>query len=151
MSSSNRTFRRIVDLLPTPIAVLWVVGIARFRDIELGTSEVLALLAAAFALRLLSNRLRPTRRVVLPANVNPVFVATLGAALLGAVALLFGGAIEALLEWREPRPNTPWWLRTVWHGACAFAASYCRFLARQAAPGAPPPPTTTADPPAPVG
>jgi hypothetical protein len=121
---------RVLNLLPTGVAVLWIAGIAQFRELPMTSIDYAVLLAFALALQILMRRLRPrSNAIVLPASANPTVVSLLAASLTGAVALLVGGVLESLVPVQEQGP-TPLWLRTVWHGACAFAASYCRFLAR---------------------
>ena len=122
---------RVLDILPPAIAVLWVAGIARFRNLELPLWAWPALLAAAFALQIVATRLRgPERRIALPPGSNPRFIAFLAALITGVFALLVGFAVEATLPATDDAHTTPLALRAVWHGACAFAATYCRFLAR---------------------
>ncbi|MGE3174870.1 MAG: hypothetical protein AB7O97_19735 [Planctomycetota bacterium] len=132
---------RLLRVLPTAIAVLWIAGFAQFHDLGLGGLDFAVLIAAAFALQVVMARLRgPERQLVLPAGANPTTVALLAAMIAGTLTLVLGGVLEGMLP-AESSSSTPWWLRTVWHGACAFAASYCRFLARlgtarrQAPPG----------------
>ncbi|MBX3462480.1 MAG: hypothetical protein KF830_04875 [Planctomycetes bacterium] len=136
-------FRRLLALLPLAIAVLWVAGVAHFRGRALTPFELLVVAAAAAALSTLGRRLRPPRPLpALPAGSNPVALATIAAALVGGLAALFGGVFELVLEPHRPS-ETSWALRTAWHAACAFAASYCGFLRRlgaAAAPAAPKPP-----------
>lgn len=119
-----------LSLAPVLVALLWIAGIARFRDYALSTNEWAVLLASAFALHLLQKRaLRPKPLPPLPPDANPAILALLAAVVVGLLASVFGGAAEAMLPPGTP-DGTPWPLRTLWHGACAFAGSYCAFLGR---------------------
>lgn len=130
---------RVLDALPTAIAVLWIAGITEFRDLPMTGLDYAVLAAFAFALNALMRRLRPARRViVLPPTANAGTVALLAATITGAMALLVGAVLEAMVPLQE-QGHTPYWLRTVWHAACAFGASYCRFLARVVQGGDTPP------------
>ena len=123
--------RRLLQVAPTAIAVLWVAGIANFRDLPLGALEYGALFAAAIALQIVTTRSqRRQRPLQLPANSNPGTVAVIAAMLIGGVALLLGGITETAIPARPGQTLPPWPLRTAWHGACAFGAAYCRFLLR---------------------
>ncbi len=65
----------------------------------------------------------------MPPNARAIPLAALVATIVGAVAFVAGG----LLEWVAPRyfpTEVSWGLRTLWHVACAFGASYCLFLRR---------------------
>lgn len=131
---------QVLDALPTAIAVLWIAGITQFRGLPMTGMDYAVLAAFAFALHTLLRRLRPGRRaIVLPPTANAATVALLAATITGAMALLVGALLEAMVPPQE-QGNTPYWLRTVWHGACAFGASYCRFLARVVQGDALPPP-----------
>lgn len=122
---------RLLRALPLAIAVLWIAGIASFRDLGLRPTDYGVLLAAAFALQIVLGRAdgkRPPLR--LPERSNPAVIAVLAATITGMLAMLVGGIAEALAP-QPTAPNAPSWpLRAMWHGACAFGASYCRFLAR---------------------
>ncbi|MEQ1632729.1 MAG: hypothetical protein ABL997_10180 [Planctomycetota bacterium] len=121
---------RILNFLPTLIAVLWIAGIAQFRELPMTAMDYAVLLAFAIALQTLLRRLRPRPNpVMLPADANPTVVTLLAATLTGVIAIVVGAVLESLVPASEQGP-TPFWLRTLWHGACAFAASYCRFLSR---------------------
>jgi hypothetical protein len=82
------------------------------------------------ALQAIRRRARPNER---PIDLGTIQNPNLIAAVVGAIALVFalllGGLLEAFAMQGE-RVDAPWWLRTVWHGACAFASAYCGFLAR---------------------
>jgi hypothetical protein len=122
---------RVLRTLPTGIAVLWIAGVAQFRDMQFTALDYAVLLAAAFALQVVMQRLRGRERpIVLPKGANPTTVAFLAAAITGTLALVIGGALELATSSSDGAPVTPWWLRTLWHGACAFGASYCRILSR---------------------
>ena len=65
----------------------------------------------------------------MPPSARAIPLAALVATIVGAVAFVAGG----LLEWVAPRyfpTEVSWGLRTLWHVACAFGASYCLFLRR---------------------
>lgn len=130
------TLRRLLGLLPTAIALLWILGITRFRHHELSAMEWASLAAAAFALHAMTRLQRPRPMPPLPPNANPTTLATLAAMIVATGALLLGGLLEAILP--APETVSPWWLRTLWHGACTFGAAYCSFLLRlhQAPPAA---------------
>ncbi len=123
-------FRRLLGLCPLFVAVLWVAGIAHFRDYTFEAREWAVLLAAAFALHVLSNRLRQPRPLPpLPAGTTPPRIAALAAAILAVLAACVGGLLEYLVEPHGPG-GAPWALRTTWHAACVFAAGYCTILLR---------------------
>ena len=127
----NPVARRIVRQLPLLIAALWIVGIMRFRHIELEPMQYAALFAAAIALQILFGRMRGAgQRIELPPDQNPRTVLLLASTLNGVLALVLGGVPEAFMTGGDPPVTTPWYLRTIWHGGCAFAAAYCRLLAR---------------------
>lgn len=119
-----------LSLAPVLVALLWIAGIARFREYTLTTNEWAVVLASGFALHLLQKRaLRPKPLPPLPPGANPAILALLAGVIVGALASVLGGALEAMLPPGMP-DGTPWALRTLWHGACAFGASYCAFLGR---------------------
>ncbi len=121
---------RALRLVPPFIAALWVLGVARFRGWPMGAADYAVLLALMLALQAIRRRARPKDRPIdLDAVKSPAMVAALVGALAAVFALLFGGLFEALAPQEAPL-LTPWWLRTLWHGACAFGSSYCSFLAR---------------------
>lgn len=133
---SQRWFRRLLGVSSVLIAVLWVAGVARFRDYEFSNLEWAVLIAGAFALHIISNRLRRPRPLPqLPQGANPVRLAALAALIVGVLAAIVAGGLEWLVEPYRPT-NTPWLLRTMWHAACAFAASYCGFLSSLSAAAA---------------
>jgi hypothetical protein len=119
-----------LSIAPVLVALLWIAGIARFRNYELTTNQWAVLLATAFALHLLQKRaLRPKPLPPLPPGVNPAILALLAGLIVGALATVLGGAFEAMLPPGAPE-ESPWGLRAFWHGACAFGGSYCAFLGR---------------------
>ncbi len=127
---SQQWFRRILGICPVLIAVLWVAGIAHFRDYAFTPMEWAVLLASAFALHIISNRLRRPRPLPqLPEGANPIKMATLASLILAVLVAFAAGVLEWLAEPHLPT-STPWALRTLWHAACAFAASYCGLLLR---------------------
>jgi hypothetical protein len=131
---------RVLRMLPPLIAALWIAGIANFRDFGFGPLDYLTLLAAALALQLVLGRMRGSGRpIVLPASSNPTTIALLAAAMTAALAIVLGGIVEALVPALPGHDLPPWALRTLWHGACAFGASYCRFLSRLLPSSSPPP------------
>ena len=121
---------RMLRIVPSFIAMLWVVGVAQFRGWPMGPIDYAALFALMLALQAIRRRARPNER---PIDLGTIQNPNLIAAVVGAIALVFalllGGLFEAFAMQGE-RVDAPWWLRTVWHGACAFASSYCGFLAR---------------------
>jgi hypothetical protein len=123
-------FQLVLGICPLLIALLWLVGVARFRAYELTGREWAAVVAVGFALHLLSRRaLRPRPLPVLPATASPNALAALAASVLACIAAVVGGVLEWLVEPSRPS-EVSWPLRTTWHAACAFGASYCTFLAR---------------------
>jgi hypothetical protein len=122
---------RLLSLMPSLVAGLWIVGVTRFRDLDLDLRSYVAIFATTMALLLLLRRARPMPpHIDLAAGSNPRSMALLVAVLTGGIALLLGGALEALLAGGDPPIKTPWHLRTLWHGACAFAAAYFRLLGK---------------------
>ena len=123
-------FRRFLAISPVLVMILWVAGIARIHDFGLEPIEWAALVALAFALHVISRRLRRPRPLPqLPPGTNPAALAAVVATISGVIALIGGGALEWLLE--EDMPSTvalP--LRALWHGACGFAGAYCAVLPR---------------------
>ena len=127
---SHRWFRRVLSLCPTAIAVLWVGGIAHFRGHPLSTQDWLVLVAAAVGLGIVARRLqRPRPLPQLPEHSNPITISALAAALIALFTGLLAGILELVADSVHPSERS-WLLRTTWHAACAFAASYCQFLLR---------------------
>lgn len=121
---------RLLGLCPPAIAVLWVAGIAHFRAFELSPVEWAVLAAAGFSIHVVVRRFaRPRPLPKLPDGARPGPVAAFAAALLALLAAVVGGVAEAMLDDPAAR-EVPWALRTLWHAACAFGASYCSFLQR---------------------
>lgn len=123
-------FLRLLRLCPVLVAILWVAGVARFRGYELTAKEWAVVVVGGFALHLVMNRAAPVRPMTpLPAGTSPRAVATLAATMLAGLAAVLGGVFEWVAA--PPQPGaTSWALRTTWHAACVFAASYCSFLLR---------------------
>ncbi len=121
---------RMLRIVPSFVATLWVLGVMQFRGLPMGPIDYAALFAFGLALQAIRRRARPNER---PIDLGAIENDNLIAAVVGAIALVFalllGGLFEAFAMQGE-RVDAPWWLRTVWHGACAFASSYCGFLAR---------------------
>lgn len=136
---------RLLGLCPTLVAVLWIAGVARFRQFELSPVEWAVVAAAAFAIRIVTVRMRPARPLPpLPAGASAGMVAATAALFVAGLFGMLGGVAELL----APEPSdgqVPWGLRTLWHAACAFAASYCAFLSRLQRAGSPPPSTPPSD------
>jgi hypothetical protein len=132
-------FRLVLGVCPLLIAFLWLVGVAKFRHYELTLQEWAVVVAAGFTLQLLSRRtLRPRPLPPLPERANPNVLAALAASVLAVLAAVVGGVLEWAIEPTRPS-EVGWSLRTTWHAACAFGASYCTFLARlHQAPRRPP-------------
>lgn len=131
--------RALLGLSPVLIALLWLAGIARFRQYGLSGKEWAIIVGCAFMLHLLSRRaLRPRPLPPLPAGTRPGTLAALAGAIIGLLAAVVGGVFEWAVEPMRPS-ETSWFLRTTWHAACSFGASYCAFLGRlhDAARGAP--------------
>ena len=120
----------MLGLCPLAIAVLWVAGVARFRDYELETVHWLTLVAFAFAMQVIGRRIWKARPLPpMPEGARAVPLAALVATIIAFVAAIVGG----VLEWIAPRyfpTQVSWGLRTLWHVACAFGAAYCLFLQR---------------------
>ncbi|MCA8951527.1 MAG: hypothetical protein KDE27_18615 [Planctomycetes bacterium] len=123
-------FRRLLTVCPVLVGVLWVAGVARFREIDIAPVEWAALVAVAFALHLVLRRARRPRPLPpLPEGANPVALSGFAAAIVGVLIGLLGALAEWLVEHYTPS-HVPLGLRALWHGACAFAAAYCGFLLR---------------------
>ena len=128
---------RMLRIVPSFVATLWVLGVAQFRGWPMGPIDYAALFALMLALQAIRRRARPNERPIdLGAIQNPNLIAAVVGAIALVFALLLGGLFEASVTlfkafaMQGERVDAPWWLRTVWHGACAFASSYCGFLAR---------------------
>ncbi|GEM_PF-3494685 len=126
----SKPLDRLLGLVPLAIAIIWVAGVARFRAYELEPLQWLLLVAFAFAMQVIGVRMRRQRPLPpMPSGARAVPLAALVATIVGAAAAVAGGA----LEWVAPRyfpTEVSWGLRTLWHVACAFGASYCLFLRR---------------------
>lgn len=122
--------RALLGLSPVLIALLWLAGIARFRHYDLTGKEWAIVVGCGFMLHLLSKRaLRPRPLPQLPAGASPGLLAALAGAIIGLLAGVVGGVFEWVVEPLRPS-DTSWFLRTTWHAACSFGASYCAFLGR---------------------
>jgi hypothetical protein len=132
MRNSTIWYRRILSICPVLIGLLWVAGISHFRGYSLSPREWAVLVAAAFALHLLTLRFQRRRPApTLPDGANPVTVSLFAAAILAVIAAIVAGAFEAIVDqYRPSEVALPW--RATWHAACAFAATYCGFLQRLA-------------------
>ena len=99
-------------------------------DYELEPIHWVTLTAFAFAMQVIGRRARRRRPLPpMPEGARAVPLAALVATIVAAAAAVAGGA----LEWVAPRyfpTEVSWGLRTLWHVACAFGASYCMFLQR---------------------
>lgn len=139
----NRWSRRFLSLCPTAIAVLWVAGVAHFRHVTLAPLEWATMVAAAFAMSALLQGLQSSRPgPALPERTDPVALAAMAAAVIAVLATVIGTGLELVMEQDHPT-DVSLALRTTWHAACAFGASYCTFLWRLSAPR----PPTTGQPP----
>lgn len=123
-------YLRVLAVCPAAVAVLWIAGIAKFRDLEIRPMEWVVLVAAGFTLQLLTKRASARRPLPqLPKDSNPVALTLFVSAILGTVVTIGGGLFEWFLERYEPsKVSLP--LRALWHGACAFGAAYCSYLPR---------------------
>lgn len=121
---------RVLRLSQSLVPAIWIVGVAEFRRWPLGPVDYAAMFAFLLALQTIRRRVRPNeRKLDLGHLTNPALVAAFVGGITGAMALLLGGLFEALA--RQPEPgHATWWLRTAWHGACAFASAYVGFFAR---------------------
>lgn len=125
-----RLLRSLLGLCPVLIALLWLAGIAHFRHYELTGKEWAVVVGSAFMLHLLSKRaMRPRPLPPLPAGSSPGLLAALAGAIIGLLVAVIGGVLEWAIAPERPS-ETSWFLRTTWHAACAFGASYCAFLTR---------------------
>jgi hypothetical protein len=120
----------MMRLLQTLAPALWIAGVAEFRRWPMGPVDYATIFVLLLALQTIRRRLRPqAQNVDFGKLKNPSLVAVLVGGITAAMALLLGGLFEAFA--RQPGPeHAPWWLRTGWHGACAFAISYFGFFAR---------------------
>jgi hypothetical protein len=123
-------FRRFLGVCPVLVALLWIAGIARFRDFEIAAMEWGALAALGFALHLITGRARHRRPLPpLPERANPASLALFAAGIVGLLIGVLGSVFEWFVEAYQPS-TVPLPLRGLWHAACAFAAAYCGFLLR---------------------
>lgn len=126
----SRTLDRLLGLVPLGIAIIWVAGVAQFRDYELKPLHWLLLVAFAFAMQVIGKRIWARRPLPpMPEGARAVPLAAMVATIIAVAAAIAGG----MLEWFATRyfpSEVSWGLRTLWHIACAFGASYCMFLQR---------------------
>lgn len=121
---------RLLRLSQSLVPAIWIVGVAEFRRWPLGAVDYAAMFAFLLALQTIRRRVRPNeRKLDLGQLTNPALVAVFVGCITGAMALLLGGLFEAFARQPEPE-HAAWWLRTAWHGACAFASAYTGFFAR---------------------
>ena len=121
---------RSLRLAQSLVPAIWIVGVAEFRRWPLGPVDYAAMFAFLLALQTIRRRVRPNERTLdLGPLTRPALVAAFVGGITGAMALLLGGLFEAFAKQPEPE-HASWWLRTAWHGACAFASAYVGFLAR---------------------
>lgn len=121
---------RSLRLSQSLVPAIWIVGVAEFRRWPLGPVDYAAMFAFLLALQTIRRRARPDgRKLDLGQLTNPALVAAFVGGITGAMALLLGGLFEAFARQPEPE-HAAWWLRTTWHGACAFASAYVGFFAR---------------------
>ncbi len=125
--SPRATWRlRILRLSQSLVPAIWIVGLAEFRRWPMGPVDYAAIVALLLALQTIRRRMRPEKRATeLGQLTNPGLVAAVVGGIAATMALLLGGLLEAFAA-----PHASWWLRTLWHGACAFASAYTGFFAR---------------------
>lgn len=126
---TDRWFRRLLAPCPIAILLLWVAGVARFRDYQIAGREWFFLAVAAFGLDAVARGVRRGVRTPDVAATHASAVSAIAAAVVGTAALLGGGLLEFVVERIRPA-STGVPLRAVWHGACAFAFTYCTLLLR---------------------
>jgi len=121
---------RLLGLISLGIGILWVAGIAQFRDHELKPEEWLILVAGGFTLHLLMQRASRKKALPpMPEGARAMRMSALIAAIFAAMACIAGGILELVAQQYRPT-EVPWGLRMLWHAACAFGFSYCRVLQR---------------------
>ncbi|MFK7740034.1 MAG: hypothetical protein AB8H80_06885 [Planctomycetota bacterium] len=121
---------RLLGLCPLAIAVLWIAGVSRFRGYDMKPLEWAVLVAAAFAMHIIGRRAWRRRPLPqLPENARAMPLAGLVAMLIALLVGVLAGILELVANRYFPS-EVPWGLRTLWHAACAFGASYCSFLQR---------------------
>ena len=121
---------RLLAMCPLAICILWAAGVALFRGHEMKATEWLILISAGIALQVIA-RLTWYRKPLppLPENARAVPLAALIATIVGVMACIVGGILEAVAQNYLPS-DVPWGLRMLWHAGCAFGAVYCAFLQR---------------------
>ena len=129
--SPRATWRlRILRLSQSLVPAIWIVGLAEFRRWPMGPVDYAAIVALLLALQTIRRRMRPEKRATeLGQLTNPGLVAAVVGGIAATMALLLGGLFEAFAK-QPDAPHASWWLRTLWHGACAFASAYTGFFAR---------------------
>lgn len=121
---------RVLRLSQSLVPAVWIVGVAEFRRWPMGPVDYATLVALLLALQTIRRRLRPNERTIdLGQLTRPGLVAAFVGLIAGTMALLLGGLFEAFAKQPEPE-HASWWLRTLWHGACAFSSAYTGFFAR---------------------
>lgn len=121
---------RILRLSQSLVPAIWIIGLAEFRRWPMGPVDYAAIVALLLALQTIRRRMRPNERTLdLGPLTRPSLVATFVGMIAGSMALLLGGLFEAFAK-QPDAPHASWWLRTLWHGACAFASAYTGFFAR---------------------
>ena len=120
----------MLGLCPIGIAVIWVAGVAMFRNYPLTTLNWLLLIAFAFAMDVIGKRIWKRRPLPpLPEGARAIPLSALAAIAIAFVAAIVSGILEWFATDYFPT-DISWGMRTLWHSACAFAASYCAYLQR---------------------
>jgi hypothetical protein len=131
MLDRYRTHRRVLWGAPVAIFVLWLAGIASYRAWSIPAGQHVVLLTLLLSAKLVCGWVLPARpRFVLPMGRNLLSLTLQVGIITAVVGLILGGIVEAGVPHSDPGYGTPWLLRTFWHGACAFGASYASFLGR---------------------
>jgi len=120
----------LLRLCPILIAMVWIAGVASFRDFAMQPLHWAIAAAAGFATLVVLRRLmlrQPTPK--LPEGASVVKVSAWIALVFALITFVVGGIVEVAAQQRFPS-DTPWGLRTLWHGACAYGGAYCVFLQR---------------------
>lgn len=126
---TDRWFRRLLAPCPMAVLLLWIAGVARFREYRIAGREWLFLAVAALGLDAAARGVRRSARPPVVETSHAATVSAVAAAVVGVAALLGGGLLEFVVERIRPTASSlP--LRALWHGACAFAFTYCTLLLR---------------------
>ena len=121
---------RVLRLSQSLVPAVWIIGVAEFRRWPMGPIDYAAIVALLLALQTIRRRFRPNERTIdLGPLTRPNVVAAFVGLIAGSMALLLGGLFEAFAKQPEPE-HASWWLRTLWHGACAFSSAYTGFFVR---------------------